>query len=114
MPFRSQRTLERWLEEFRALGHPILGTVKVMEQDGDEGANTGLVGVRFANASTITYIQPEAPYSVKWVVTMEPREEPVVLDAARLRELAAEVSVVAELCEFLEARSAEYIDTDTP
>lgn len=114
MPFRSQRTLEGWLEEFRALGHPIAGTVKVMGQDGDDGADTGLVGVRFANASTITYIQPEAPYSVKWVVTMEPREEPVTLDAASLRELVAEVTVVAALCEFLEARSAEYRETDTP
>src|SRR5689334_14439732 len=64
MPFRSQRTLDAWLAEFREQGHPVAGSLKVMEQDGHDGADTGLVGVRLANATTVTYIQPERPYSL--------------------------------------------------
>ena len=45
MPFRSLSTLESWLDEFRSLGYPLEGSVKVMGQDGEDGANTGLVGV---------------------------------------------------------------------
>lgn len=112
MPFRSQQTLELWLEEFRALGYTIAGTIKVMEQDGEDGDNTGLVGVRLANAQTVTYVQPEAPYSPRWVVTMEARDEPVVLDSVGLMDLAAELTVVSALCAFLQAKSAATLDRD--
>jgi len=114
MPFRSQRTLETWLAEFRERGHDVAGSLKVMRQDGDGGADTGLVGVQLANASTVTYIQPQAAYAVKWVVTMEPREEPVILDSDGVRLLANELSVVAALCDFLEAKSAHFIGNDSP
>ncbi len=107
MPFRSRGTLEQWLEEFRSLGYPIDGSLKVMQQDSDDDdGDTGLVGVRLAHASTVTYLQPEAPYSTRWVVTMEPREEAVVLDAAELLKLAAELSMVSALCAFLQEKSA--------
>lgn len=105
MPFRSQATLERWLEEFRAFAYPFDGTIKVMQQDGDDG-DTGLVGVRLANASTVTYVQPEAPYSMRWVVTMESREDAVVLDSAGLLKLASELTVVSALCAFLQVKSS--------
>lgn len=106
MPFRSRGTLEQWLEEFRSLGYPIDGSLKVMQQDSDDDGDTGLVGVHLAHASTVTYLQPEAPYSTRWVVTMEPREEAVVLDAAELLKLAAELSMVSALCAFLQEKSA--------
>lgn len=114
MPFRSRHTLEQWLEEFRALGYPIAGALKVMQQDGDDGANTGLVGVELANAATVTYVQPEAPYSLRWVVTMEPRDEAVVLDSAGVMSLAAELSMVSALCAFLQAKSAALSTPDAP
>jgi hypothetical protein len=114
MPFRSRDTLEAWLEEFRALGYPVAGSLKVMQQDGEDGENTGLVGVRLANASTVTYVQPEAPYSMKWVVTMEAREDPVVLDSAGLMNLASELAIVSALCAFLQAKSAAFKEGDQP
>lgn len=114
MPFRSQRTLEAWLEEFQEQGHAFAGSAKVMSQDGEAGADTGLIGVRLANASTVTYLEPQAPYALKWVVTMEAREEPVILDADGVRELATELSVVAALCEFLEAKSADFVGSESP
>ncbi|MFH8251961.1 hypothetical protein ACH3VR_16470 [Microbacterium sp. B2969] len=114
MPFRSQRTLEAWLEEFRAEGHAVPGALKVIVQDGEAGANTGLVAVELANASTVTYIQPVAPFAVSWVVTMEPREDALVLDAEGVLQLGNELAMVADLCRFLEQKSAEFIGTDTP
>lgn len=114
MPFRSRQTLEEWLEEFRSLGYPFSGSLKVMQQDGDDGADTGLVGVRLANASTVTYVQPEAPYSHKWVATMEARDEPVVLDSAGLMNLATELSIISALCAFLQTKSAALGGADTP
>lgn len=113
MPFRTRQTLEGWLEEFRLEGNDVEG-VKVMEQDGEGGANTGLVGVRLANASTVTYIEPEAPYSAKWVVTMEPREDALVLDSTGVLALAEELTMVSALCRFLEAKSAAHVGTDSP
>jgi hypothetical protein len=114
MPFRSLRTLEVWLEEFRADGHPIGDGIRVMTQDGDGGANTGLVGVRLVNASTSMYIQPAEPGAVTWVVTMEPRESPITLDADGVRALADELGVVSRLCRFLESKSAAFVEPDSP
>jgi hypothetical protein len=107
MPFRSRRTLEAWLEEFSQLGYPIAGSLRVMDQDSADGEDTGLVGVSLRYAATVTYLQPDAPYSTRWVVTMEPRETPVVLDSAGLLNLSTELATVSALCAFLQAKSAE-------
>lgn len=114
MPFRNRQTLEEWLDEFRALGYPLAGSLKVMAQDGDGGADTGLVGVQLANASTVTYVQPEAPHSSKWVATMESRDEEVVLDSVELMGLASELTVLSALCAFLEAKSEAHARPDVP
>lgn len=114
MAFRSRRTLEAWIEEFLALGYPIAGSIRVMPQDGADGADTGLVGVRLAHASTITYVQPESPNAKRWVATMEARDEAVLLDSAELLSLAGELAVVSALCAFLQTKSADFTDVDTP
>lgn len=105
MTFRSEHTLQAWLEEFEGLGYPIAGSLRVIPQDGDSGANTGLVAVHLVNATTVTYIQPEAPDSHRWVVTLEPRETAIVLDAPRLLGLSSELAVASTLCAFLQAKS---------
>ena len=112
MPFRSMNTLESWLEEFRQLGYPIAGTIRVIQQDGDEGANTGLVAVNLAHASTVTYIQPDPDGSPEWLVTMEPRESAVTLDSESVMGLATELSVVSALCAFLQAKSRAFVGQD--
>lgn len=114
MPFRSKETLEEWLGEFRSLGYTIAGSVKVMQQDGEDGANTGLVGMQLANASTSIYVHPDAPYSPRWVVTTEPRDESISLDAAAVMELSNELQVLSALCTFLQAKSASFVGTDAP
>jgi hypothetical protein len=43
---------------------------------------------------------------------MEPRDDAVTLDADSLRALAAELTVVAELCSFLQAKSRAFVGQD--
>jgi len=83
-----------------------------MVQDGDGGADTGLVTFQLDHASTVVFIQPATQDASGWVATMEPREEAVVLDAPGLLELSAELAAVSELCAFLEAKSQAYQGTD--
>ena len=114
MPFRNATTLQRWLDEFLALEHRVDGSIRVMSRTEADGANTGLVSVQLANASTITYIQPEGAGSTSWLVTMEAREAPVVLDSGAVTGLAEELDTVAKLCAFLEQKSEQYVGLDVP
>jgi hypothetical protein len=114
MPFRNSVTLETWLEEFRSKGSLIDGSVKVMDQDGDDGADTGLVGVTLAYSSSVAYIQPETTKSTRWLVTFEARDTQVDLDAATVLKLAAELTTVSALCAFLEEKSRAYVGRDAP
>lgn len=111
MPFRTKELLEQWLEEFRKLGYSEEAELIVMPQDGQDGGDTGLVGVRFANAATVTYMQPEKPGDPQWVVTMEAREQDVILDSAGVMRLAIQLTTVSALCAFLQAKSEIFIET---
>ena len=110
MPFRNLETLESWLDEFRELGYPLAGALKVIVQDGAGGADTGLVGFRLANAATFVSIEPAADAdAVSWVATMEPRETEEVLDSAGLLSLSGELATLSALCTFLQAKSQSYL-----
>ena len=112
MPFRSLTTLRAWVDEFAELGHVPPGTLKVIQQDGGDGANTGLVAVRFENASTLGYVQPERAGSITWMVTLEPRESALTIDAASVRDLADELTRLSALCDFLQEKSVAFIGED--
>ena len=112
MAFRNLETLESWLAEYRQLGKPLADAARVMVQDGDGGADTGLVFFGLGHAPTGVFIQPATPDASGWVATMEPREESLVLDAPGLLELSAELAAVSELCAFLEAKSRAHQGID--
>jgi hypothetical protein len=112
MPFRSMATLESWLEEFQQLGYPVLGTMKVIQQDGDEGANTGLVAVELVHGAVASYIQPDSDGSPELVATMEARDDALTLDAESLLNVAAELSVISALCSFLQSKSDAFVGED--
>lgn len=113
MPFRSLSTIRSWLVEFEQLGYRFTGEVRAIEQDGAAGADTGLVAVRLSDGATVITIQPEIRGARRWAVTVEPRETPVMLDAPALLNQAAELSVVAALCAFLEAKSLRFVGVDS-
>jgi hypothetical protein len=112
MAFRSLATLESWLDEYRALGKPFADDARVVVQDGDGGANTGLVAVRLGHAPTGVFIQPATQDAAGWVATMEPRDESLVLDPEGLLKLSAELAAVSELCTFLQAKSHAHQGND--
>lgn len=113
MPFRNLATLESWIAEFRGLDYEIAGSLKVIVQDGDAGADTGLVGVHLAYASTAVYLQPIPGGGGRWEATMEPRDDSVVLDAAGLLRLSSELAMLSSLCTFLQTKSQVYTTSDT-
>lgn len=112
MPFRNKATLETWLAEFLDMGYPVAGTIKILDQDGERGADTGLVSVHLRNASTAVYMQPETPAGHRWVVTLEPRDTSIELDAVGLLQLAEELHVVSALCAFLQSKSRSFTVSD--
>ena len=109
VPYRTKAILESWLEEFRELGYPASAGLKVLTQDGADGADTGLVTVVLENASTEMYFQPTAQGGSKWAVTFEPRDEVVVLAAPEVLKLSTELATVSALCAFLEAKSLTFL-----
>ncbi len=108
MPFRSLSTLQSWLDEFEALGYPVDGSAKVIPQDGDGGADTGLIVFQFANAPTLAYMQPDMA-ALEWLVTMEAREEAASMSPATVMSLAFELSVLSALGMFLQTKSRDFM-----
>lgn len=109
VPFRSMSTLQSWLEEFSELGYPVTPSAKVIPQDGTEGADTGLVVFQLVNAPTLAYLSP-LDGSYEWRVTMEGREAPATMTAADVLKLSYELSVVAALGTFLQAKSHAFMN----
>ncbi|WP_169582097.1 MULTISPECIES: hypothetical protein [Microbacterium] len=57
MPFRNKQTLEAWLDEFVAMGYAMPERIRVVQQDGEGGANTGLVVLNLENPPTVIAVQ---------------------------------------------------------
>lgn len=104
MPFRSKETLERWLEEFHA-ERGAGDLIRVAVQDGDGGADTGLIVVPLQNATVSVFMEPMEIGDARWRVTIEPQPDITILSSHQLHAMAVELQVAAELCAFLEARS---------
>ena len=110
MPFRTIATLQSWVEEFTTLGHSSLSSIRVIPQDGEQGADTGLVAVRIPDSPTEIVIEPPSPATgPEWSITFEPRDEPVTLGASAVARMAAEVSALAELCAFMQRKSDDFL-----
>ena len=108
MPFRSMATLQSWVEEFERLGFPTKGSIRVMRQDGEDGADEGLVAMRLPGSPTEIYIEPPGPGERDWKITFEPREEYVTLGAAAVQTMARELATLSALCSFLQEKSNAF------
>lgn len=116
MPFRSKQTLEAWVEEFRTTREGG-ALITVLVQDGDDGADTGLVTVPLRDDGTEIYMQPVALGDPKWSITIGMRNAETTLSAAQMHGLAAELLLAASLCQFLQEKSIGHLeepDADTP
>ena len=106
MPYRTQAVLQDWLDEFRAEGHEVHAHVAL--QDGSDGRDTGLVIVRLVNATTEMFMQPIAPGDYHWEITLQARPHDSVIAPDQLDELSAELQRAADLCRFLQEKSAQH------
>lgn len=104
MPFRSGELLRTWVAEFESAHPPQNVTIRVIPQDGDEGADTGLVGVRLLNSPAEIYIEPPAVAEDEWIATFEPREEFVHLKTGQVVLMAEAVGELAAVCAFLQEK----------
>jgi len=112
MPFRNLATLQGWVDEFEQLGYRFDGRLKVVQQDGANGANTGLVLVTLSAPPTSLTIQPETRDAIRWAVTIEVRDAPVTLDPPEMQLFATNLSTISALCAFLQAKSLAHHRVD--
>jgi len=110
VPFRSKETLEGWVKEFLEQGHTVLGELDVLRHDGGAGEDTGLIVMRFKNASTEFYLQPIGPYDPRWEIIFEPRAASNRATLAQVVGLAEELMVASALLAYLEGRSRGPIE----
>ncbi|MFJ6653941.1 hypothetical protein ACIQLJ_14210 [Microbacterium sp. NPDC091313] len=114
MTFLNITTLQGWVDDFAQLGYAYAGDVRVIPQDGEEGNDTGLVAVSLRSVSTKVYIQPVEVGSLEWCVSFEPRLETAAISAAKVTNMAAELTTVAALCTFLEGNARRHFSPDAP
>jgi hypothetical protein len=105
--FRSKETLESWLSDFRQ-EREAGELIEVLVQDGSEGADTGLVVVPLKSSTISVYMEPVEVGGAQWRVTIDPAPDTTILSSHQLQGLAVELSVAAELCAYLEARSVGH------
>jgi hypothetical protein len=109
MPFRSKETLESWVREFCQMGYSIPDGVRVIHQDGEGGADMGLVSITLLNPATVIAVQPRAPYALDWVVGIEPREEAVAISGPATLEYSRVLATLSVLCVFLQSKSEAHL-----
>jgi hypothetical protein len=102
--FRSKHTLEQWLADFHA-AREAGDLIKVVIQDGSNGGDTGLVVVPLKSSTVSIFMEPIEIGDARWRITLEPQPDTTILNSHELQGLAQELSVAAELCAYLEARS---------
>lgn len=109
MPYRSRETLQTWLREFVA-GRADGDLIKVVIQDDSWGDDGGLVVVPLRNASTTVYVRPPLGEDARWRVVFEPQLDEVALSAEETAALVTELGTAADLCGYLETRSATHVE----
>ena len=110
MPFRTVAILQSWVDEFERRGESGLRSIRVIPQDGSEGADTGLVAVQVDDSPTVIYLEPPPKGRVReWTITFEPREEPVTLGARAIARISDEIADLAALCMFLQEKSEAFV-----
>ena len=113
MPYRTKATLERWLEQFHQTREGGM-LINVAVQDGEGGADTGLVIVPLRDGIAEIYMEPTAIGSPEWAITISTVAGSTDLSPSQLQGLAAELAVAASLCQFLQDRSADDSEDDAP
>lgn len=109
VPFRSKDTLQVWLEEFAASEEHAGCGAYVADQEPVDGRDSGLVIFPLRHATTSIYIQPAETGAPDWRVTVEAHPESTELSPDDVYDLCRELTIAADLCAFLQAKSIEHM-----
>lgn len=109
MPRSSAETINRWLDDFRARGHRIPGSVRLIERDLENDSDAGLVLIRFELASTDAFLERPSQHKAEWHVHFAPREEELAMGPVEVQNFADELHMVSRVAAYLDARTAEAI-----
>ncbi len=108
MPYRDRATVLSWVSDFVDGRVGVAPEITVLEKDFVSGPDSGLVVVSLRTATTVTYVQPVIQRGEpRWIVTFEPRAEPLDLDAVGVAQLSSDLGELAELCAFLQLKTDE-------
>jgi hypothetical protein len=113
MYFHSIDTLQSWVRDFEQ-SHTFAGKIRIIPQDGTEGADTGLVAMRLAASPAEIYLEPPTEPGAEWSVVFEPREHEVRLSSAQLVSIAADVTALAQLCAHLQQKTDQKAEHPRP
>ncbi|MEU1972610.1 protein-L-isoaspartate carboxylmethyltransferase [Microbacterium sp. NPDC019599] len=95
-----------WVRDFLASREDVATDVSVLEKDFTAGPDSGMVVVSLRNASTMTYIQAIVRDGLpQWLVTFEARHESFDLDGPGVARLSHDLGTLAEMCDYLQART---------
>lgn len=109
MPYRDRARVLSWIDDFNRNDRQRDTTITVLEQDGEPGADSGMIVVELRLAGTITLIHPVAEPKPTWLVTFEAREYDVDMDIEGVAQLLADVQTVHDLCVYLQQRTDEAV-----
>lgn len=106
MTVHSRALLESWVHAFKATRPDVRADIHVLVQDATEGGDHGLVEIKLINATTVTVVEPASNGSDAWTAVFEPRTEELRLSSRSVVDLAREITIVGDLCAYLETRAA--------
>jgi hypothetical protein len=112
MPYRDRALVERWLDEFWQT-HSLFGErLRVLDDGFTPGVNSGLVVASLHQSPGLTYLSVKVVDGhPRWMVTFEPRPGALDLDADGVQQLGREIGALGALCEYLQERTDEAIQT---
>ncbi|MCM3696611.1 hypothetical protein [Microbacterium oleivorans] len=108
MPYRRIAVLESWLTEYQA-SVSLGGLVRVVPLVGEEDTDIGLIVFPLGGGTTSVHIEPIRDGDSRWRVHFEPRDHEAIMSSSQVHTMAAELQMVARLCDFLEMKSAEHL-----
>ncbi len=116
MTLFAAETIEQWLSDFVARGHRMPKQIRMVERDLDvEGQeDAGLVVIELGIATTGTFLERPAHDKPNWNVHFMEREQEIVATSAEVDTIAAELTMIAQLAAYLEARTAEALARENP
>lgn len=114
MTLFAAETIEQWLSDFVARGHRVPKQIRMVERDLDvEGQeDAGLVVIELGVATTGTFLERPAHDEPHWNVHFMEREQEITATPAEVDIIAAELTMIAQLAAYLEARTAEALSQE--